>query len=303
MYIVFTDYIVCKYNKRWVCVMERNYGLQPPIPFSFKSVAGFLLIFIIWQGGTLLWLNLLHTLMPVTRTGLPSLITLYLSFSFLIFGVYVVTRFFFKIPFRVFLFEGKRPDFRKLSVYFAWYFAALILYLLVDIAVHPQAFALHFDPLPWLGVLMVTAPLIFFQSAAEEIMFRGYMYRMFRSSRGGVFGSILVTSLIFALLHGFNPEMLRYGVFGPLYYVLAAFFLGIIAYRTNGLAAPIGIHFATNIFNTSIWGYETSTLENMGLQNIVYRHTLDMRFAFFGIFAIVISYGVFQFFQQKRNRS
>lgn len=283
--------------------MEKNYGLQPPIPFSIKSLAGFIVIFLIWQGGTLLWLNLLNPLIPATRSGLPSLITLYLSFVFLILGVFIITRYFFKIPFRIFLFEGKRPDFRKFVIYFLWYLFALILYLLVDIGVHSQAFTLHFDPLPWLGVLIVTAPLILVQSAAEEILFRGYMFRMFRSLRGGVFWSIFVTSLTFALIHGFNPEMLSYGIFGPLYYLLGAFFLGIVAYHTNGLAAPIGIHFATNIFNTSIWGYGSSTLENMGLQSIVYRHTLDMPFAFFGIFAIVISYGVFQFFKYKRNRS
>ena len=176
------------------------------------------------------------------------------------------------------------------------------MYLLVDIAVHPQAFTLQFNPLPWLGVLLVTAPLILIQSAAEEILFRGYMYRMFRSLRGGVFWSIFLTSLIFALVHGLNPEMLNYGIFGPLYYLQGAVFLGIVAYQTNGLAAPIGIHFATNIFNTSVWGYGSSALDNMGLQSMVYRHTLDMRFAFFGIFAIVISYSAFQFFKQKRNR-
>ncbi|MGJ0441234.1 CPBP family intramembrane metalloprotease [Paenibacillus polysaccharolyticus] len=283
--------------------MERNYGLQPPIPLSLKSVAGFVLILIIWQGGTILWFHLVNTLIPATRSGLPQLVTLYLSFSFLILGVYMITRYFFKIPFRTFLFEGKRPDFRKFAIYFAWYFTALILYLLVDVALHPQAFTLNFDPLPWLGVLVVTAPLVLFQSAAEEILFRGYMYRMFRSLRGSAFWSILVTSLIFALLHGFNPEMLHYGIFGPLYYLLVALFLGIVAYHTNGLAAPIGIHFATNMFNTSIWGYGTSTLENMGLQNVVYRHTLDMPFAFFGIFVIVISYVAFQLFKYKRNRS
>lgn len=303
MYIVVTDYLVGNYNERWVHVMEKKYGLQPPIPFSFKSVAGFIVIFIIWQGGTLLWLNLVNALIPATRSGLPSLITLYLSFLFLILGIFLVTKYFFKIRFRTFLFEGKRPDFRKFAIYFLWYFMALILYLLVDIVVHPQAFTLHFDPLPWLGVLIVTAPLILVQSAAEEILFRGYMYRMFRSLRGGAFWSIFITSLIFALIHGFNPEMLNYGIFGPLYYLLGAFFLGIVVYHTNGLAAPIGIHFATNIFNTSIWGYGSSTLENMGLQSIVYRHTLDMPFAFFGIFAIVISYGAFQFFKYKRNRS
>lgn len=273
------------------------------IPFSVKSLVGFIIIFMIWQGGTLLWLSLLHNLIPATRSGLPGLITLYLSFVFLILGVFLVTRYFFKIRFRTFLFEGNRPDFRKFVHYFIWYLFALILYLLVDIGVHPQAFTLHFDPLPWLGVLLITAPLILLQSAAEEIFFRGYMYRMFRSLRSGVFWSIFATSLTFALIHGFNPEMLNYGVFGPLYYLLGAFFLGIVAYHTNGLAAPIGIHFATNIFNTSIWGYGLSTLDDMGLQSIVYRHTLDMPFAFFGIFAIVITYGAFQFFKHQRNRS
>lgn len=301
-YIVVTDYIVGICDKNGVHVMEKNYGLEPPIPFSFKSFAGFIVIFIIWQGGALLGVHLIHALIPAARSGLPSLITLYLSFIFLILGVYIVTRYFYGIRFRVFLFEGKRAHYRKFATYFSLYLSALILYLLVDIAVHPQAFTLQFNPLPWLGVLLVTAPLILIQSAAEEILFRGYMYRMFRSLRGGVFWSIFLTSLTFAVVHGLNPEMLNYGIFGPLYYLQGAFFLGIVAYQTNGLAAPIGIHFATNIFNTSVWGYGSSALDNMGLQSIVYRHTLDMRFAFFGIFAIVISYGAFQFFKQKRNR-
>ncbi|RXZ83096.1 CPBP family intramembrane metalloprotease [Paenibacillaceae bacterium] len=283
--------------------MENKYGLQPKIPLSFKSFAGFIIIFVIWQGGTLLWLNLMNTLIPATRSGFPSFITLFLSFWFLILGVVLVTRYFFKIPFRTFLFEGKRPDLRKFAIYFSLYFLALILYLIIDLAVHPQAFTFHFDPLPWLGVFIVAAPLILVQSAAEEMLFRGYMYRMFRSLKGGAFWSICITSLTFALIHGYNPEMLSYGIWGPLYYLLGAFFLGIVAYHTNGLAAPIGIHFATNLFNFTIWGYGTSTAESMGLQNIVFRHTLDMPFAFFGIFAIVILYGAFQLFKYKRNRS
>lgn len=99
--------------------MERNYGLQPPIPLSLKSVAGFVLILIIWQGGAIFWFNLVNTLIPATHSGLPQLITLYLSFSFLILGVYMIIRYFFKISFRTFLLEGKRPDFHKFAIYFA----------------------------------------------------------------------------------------------------------------------------------------------------------------------------------------
>ncbi|REK75774.1 CPBP family intramembrane glutamic endopeptidase [Paenibacillus paeoniae] len=283
--------------------MGDKYGLQPKIPLGFKSLAGLIIILVIWQGGSLVWLSLINPLIPATRTGLPSFITLFLSFWFLILGVFIVTRYVFKISFRAFLFEGNRPYFRKFAKYFLWYFLALIVYLIVDIAIHPQAFTRTFDPLPWLGAFLVAAPLVLIQVSSEEILFRGYMYRMFRSLKGGVFWSIFVTSLTFALVHGFNPEMLNYGVWGPLYYLLGAFFLGIVAYRTNGLAAPIGIHFAMNLFNTTIWGYGSSTFESMGLKSIVIRETLDMSFAFFGIFVIVISYGAFQLWKDKRNRS
>jgi len=282
--------------------MEKKYGLQPKIPFSFKSLAGFIIIIVIWQGGSLLWLNLMNTLIPATRTGLPSFITLFLSFWFLILGIVLVTRYFFKIPFRSFLFEGKQPDLRKFAIYFSFYFLALILYLVIDLAVHPQDFTFHFAPLQWLGVFLVATPLIFVQSAAEELLFRGYMFRMFRSLKNGAFWSILISSLTFALVHGYNPEMLSNGIWGPLYYLVGAIFLGIVAYHTNGLAAPIGIHFATNLFNFTIWGYGTSTAESLGLQNMVYRHTLDMPFAFLGIFVIVSLYGAFQLLKYTRSR-
>ncbi|MDQ0418884.1 membrane protease YdiL (CAAX protease family) [Croceifilum oryzae] len=283
--------------------METRYGLQPKIPFSFKSLAGFLLIFVIWQGGALMWVSLMNMFIPATRSGFPSFITLFLSFWFLILGVFLVTRYFFKISFRAFLFEEKRPDLRKFTIYFFCYFLALILYLLIDLAVHPQSFTFHFKPLPWLSVFLVAAPLILLQCVAEEILFRGYMYRMFRSLKTGAFWSIFITSILFSLVHGFNSEMLNNGIWGPLYYLMGAFLLGIVAYHTNGLAAPIGIHFAMNLFNFTIWGYGTSTAESMGLQNFVYRHTLDMPFTFLGILTIVITYGAFQLFKDKRSRS
>ncbi|SFX54368.1 CAAX protease self-immunity [Thermoactinomyces sp. DSM 45891] len=283
--------------------METKYGLQPKIPFGFKSLAGFILIFVIWQGGALVWVNLMNMLIPATRSGFPSYITLLLSFAFLILGVFLITRYFFKIPFRSFLFEGKRPGFRKFAIYFSWYFLALILYLIIDIAVHPQAFTFHFKLLPWLSVFLVAAPLILFQCAAEEILFRGYLYRMFRSLKAGAFWSIFITSILFFLTHGFNLEMLNNGIWGPLYYLLASFSLGVVAYRTNGLAASTAIHFAGNLFHMTIWGYGASTAKSFGLENIVFRHTLDTRFLFFGMLIIWISYGVFQLFKYKRNRS
>ncbi len=283
--------------------MEKNYGMEPRISFSLKSVVGLLVIFLIWQGGSLLAVLMLNALIPATRSGLPSLISIYLTFLFLWLGIFVVTKYFYKISFKAFLLEGKKLNLPMFLIYFSLYLLGLILYLLVDLLVHPQSFILSFAPLPWFGTLIVIAPLILLQSCAEEILFRGYIYRMFRPLKAGVFGAIFCTSMLFTLIHGFNAEIQGNGIWGPAYYLIMALFLGFVAYQTNGLVAPVAIHFAVNIFNTSIWTYKSSTLEGMGLQSILYRNNLDMRFATIGIFGIIALYIIFQIFVRKRDRS
>lgn len=283
--------------------MEKFYGKEPRISFNLKSIVGLVVIFLIWQGGSLLSITMLNALIPATRSGLPGLISIYLTFLFLWLAIFVVTKYFYNISFKAFLLEGKKPNLRIFLVYFSLYLLALILYLLVDLLVHPQLFKLSFEPLPWFGTLIVTAPLILLQSCAEEILFRGYLYRMFRPLKGGVFWAIFSTSILFTLIHGFNPEIHGNGIWGPFYYLIMALFLGFVAYQTNGLVAPIAIHFAVNIFNTAIWSYNSSTLAGMGLQSILYRNNLDMRFASIGIFVIIALYLIYKIFVRKRDLS
>ncbi len=283
--------------------MEKTYGMEPRISFSIKSVVGLLIIFLVWQGGSLLSIMMLNVLIPVTRSGLPSLISIYLTFLLLWLGIFVVTKYLYKISFKAFLLEGKKPSLRMFLLYFSFYLLALILYLIVDLLIHPQAFKLSFNPLPWFGTLIVMVPLILLQSSAEEILFRGYIYRMFRPLKGGAFWSILCTSILFTLIHGFNAEIRGNGIWGPTYYLIMALFLGFVAYQTNGLIAPIAIHFAVNIFNTSLWSYKSSSLADMGLQSILYRYNLDMRFTSIGIFGIIALYVIFQILVRKRVHS
>ncbi len=61
---------------------------------------------------------------------------------------------------------------------------------------------------------------------------------MFRSLRGGVFWSILLTSLTFALVPGLNPENAKLRNFWTIVLLQAAFFLESLLTHTNGLAAP-----------------------------------------------------------------
>ncbi len=93
-----------------------------------------------------------------------------------------------------------------------------------------------------LALMLVGGGVILFQTAAEEIFFRGWFQPIV--SRGwGEIAALTVTSIAFAALHIFS------GARDPLSFlnlVLAGLFFGLLAIRTRGIAAPIAAHFAWN---------------------------------------------------------
>jgi len=85
-------------------------------------------------------------------------------------------------------------------------------------------------------VLMIIAAPI-----AEELLFRGLMYRGLAESRLGAAGTIVITSIVFGLAHwlGFGWErVVVTGCVGAL--------LGFLRWRTGGTSVPIVAHAATN---------------------------------------------------------
>lgn len=86
-------------------------------------------------------------------------------------------------------------------------------------------------------IVVLTSPL---QAAAEEIFFRGYLTQAVGSLGAGPWPAIVVSSLVFALLHGTQnlPLFLNRFAFGLL--------AGLLAWTTGGLEAPIAAHVVNN---------------------------------------------------------
>lgn len=90
---------------------------------------------------------------------------------------------------------------------------------------------------------------------AEEIMVRGYILGRLMHTNLNKFLSVLISSLLFASMHLFNPNI----AFLPmLNLVLAGMLLGVSFLYTRNLCFPIGLHLFWNWIQGPVLGYEVS---------------------------------------------
>jgi len=85
--------------------------------------------------------------------------------------------------------------------------------------------------------------LLFFGAMGEELLFRGYAFQLLIRSLGP-FATILPTSVIFGLMHAWNPDATTLGIVNT---VAWGILLGYAVWRTGALWLPIGLHFGWNV--------------------------------------------------------
>ncbi len=90
-------------------------------------------------------------------------------------------------------------------------------------------------------------------AVVEETLTRGYILRNFMQSMNKYL-ALAVTSLLFAAMHGFNPNM---SWFSFLSLFLAGIVLGITYIYTKNLWFPVALHFSWNFFQ-SLFGFNVS---------------------------------------------
>jgi membrane protease YdiL (CAAX protease family) len=98
-------------------------------------------------------------------------------------------------------------------------------------------------PGPWQTGAFATAMMLLPAALTEELMIRGYPLAVLRETLGWR-GAILITSVVFGLLHAFNPNV---AVIAIVLVTVAGIFLGAIVYQTRSLWAATAAHFAWNL--------------------------------------------------------
>lgn len=79
----------------------------------------------------------------------------------------------------------------------------------------------------------------------EEIVFRGFLYKGLAASPLGVFATIIITSILFTLIHSGQYDLTILAIMFPL-----AVILGLARYRSGGIYLPIYLHFINNLYSS-----------------------------------------------------
>lgn len=124
----------------------------------------------------------------------------------------------------------------------------------------------QFDPLNFFILVMISLLLFPFQTSFEELLFRGYLMQWTALLFRYRWAAVVVTGVLFGLLHGANPEVEEFGVWIALpQYILMGLILGFVAVKDDGMELSLGLHVSNNILAAIMFTSDSSTLQTHAL--------------------------------------
>lgn len=133
------------------------------------------------------------------------------------------------------------------TIFFLWGILSSGLVLL-DYYMAPEDYELNFKLQPFLILCVIAIILVPLQTSFEEYLFRGYLMQGIGVVTKSKWIPLIVTSVVFGLLHIANPEVDKLGPIIMVYYIGTGLFLGIMALMDEGLELSLGFHAANNLF-------------------------------------------------------
>jgi membrane protease YdiL (CAAX protease family) len=131
---------------------------------------------------------------------------------------------------------------------FVWT-AVSALWLFYTIRTDPGSYILNNTSASLVTLSLLALTMIPLQAGFEEILFRGYLIQGFAYFSHNRWLPIVVTSVLFGLMHGLNPEVKEYGFLTMIpQYVFFGLVFAILTMMDDGIELAIGAHTANNAF-------------------------------------------------------
>jgi len=180
-----------------------------------------------------------------------------IPFGLGLWGIYLSITKIHKLPFLKVLTARKKLDWHRFYYGFILWFIVSLLTLVIDFGINPEHYVLNFKLLPFLILVLVSFLFLPLQTSFEEVLFRGYLMQGFGVLTRYRIIALVITSTVFGLLHGANPEVAKLGNILLIYYIATGFLFGIVTLMDDGLELTLGLHAANNIvaaiFVTTNW--------------------------------------------------
>lgn len=136
------------------------------------------------------------------------------------------------------------------------------VYFFIYLKMDPSNFSLKNTSGTLIPLILISLIFIPFQAAFEEVLFRGYLMQGFSVLLRNRWFPLFITSVLFGLMHAFNPEVEEFGFFTMMpQYILFGLIFGIVTILDDGIEAAIGAHAANNAFLCIMVTNDSSALQ------------------------------------------
>ncbi len=138
----------------------------------------------------------------------------------------------------------------------------IIALTIISYVMSPQDLELRFEPSKFAILLLVAVLFVPIQTATEELLFRGYLMQGLGIAFKNGIVPLIITSVLFGLMHASNPEVQKHGLLLMMpYYILFGAFLGVLTLLDEGAELAMGIHCANNLISSLIVTSKNSVLQ------------------------------------------
>ncbi|MBN2868034.1 MAG: CPBP family intramembrane metalloprotease [Flavobacteriaceae bacterium] len=233
---------------------------------AWRYIVGLLLVIVAWQfiGAIPLLIALVMAVFkqggdlnntPSDIAGLTNLLgqnnfllLMLISFVIGLIGLLLIVKFLHKQSFTSLTTARAKVDWKR--ILFAFFFWGIIssAMVILDYQLAPEDYVWNFDLQKFLVLAVIGIVLLPFQTSFEEYLFRGYLMQGIGVMAKNRWLPLVITSVIFGVMHIANPEVEKLGYVIMVYYIGTGFFLGIITLMDEGMELALGFHAANNLF-------------------------------------------------------
>jgi len=179
-------------------------------------------------------------------------------------------------------------DWKRFFFAFALWAVVSISLTAVDMYFSPEDYMWNFKLEPFLYLVVIGVLLIPIQTSFEEYLFRGYMMQGIGIMAKNRWVPLLMTSIIFGLMHLGNPEVEEMGLILMVYYIGSGLFFGIMTLMDKGLELALGFHAANNLITLLF-----VTADNTAFQvDALYKNVAEPTLGFDAFLPVLIIYPI-----------
>ncbi len=229
----------------------------------YLYLATFFIVVIAWQiigSIPLLVAGVLHSQDPnefykaanenFLNLGINKNLFLFLMILMFIFGLIALRfciKYIHKRSFKTLITSRDTIDWKRFWFAFILWGAVAGVFIGVGIIMSPEDYVWNFKPVPFFTLALISFIFLPFQTSFEELLFRGYLMQGIGVAAKNRWLPLIITSIIFGLLHGANPEVAKLGYISMVFYIGTGLFFGMVTLLDEGTELALGLHAINNI--------------------------------------------------------